>query len=99
VRAPIESLAVTGQAVRVTAREPLRVEPRVLAVVAAIRVFERYPVFDRLTLSAGSVEISISRQEVNGLLGPDGFASLRERGRAREIVASAIRAYTAEPTT
>lgn len=92
----IEAVALKGRHLQVTGRDPLPVEPKALALAAAVRVLERYPVLDRLTLTVGGVEIGVSREEVERLLGSDVFARLREPGRWRQIVADAIRASTGE---
>jgi hypothetical protein len=94
MRQLIEAVTLEGQTVRVTARDPLPVKPAVLAIAAAIRVFERYPALDLLTLSVGSAEASVSRQDVDRLLGPEGFARLRDRDAAREVLKQAISDYT-----
>jgi hypothetical protein len=86
VRAQFQAISIEGQHVRVTARGSLSVEPRLLALAAALRVFARYAVLDRLTLTAGDVEVAVSREQVNRLLGPDGFAALKDRTRYRQIL-------------
>jgi hypothetical protein len=98
VKEQIEAVTLEGRMLRVTAREPLPVEPRVIALATAIRVFDRYPILERLTLTTGSAEISLSREEIERLLGRDGFASLREWGRWRQILATAVQAYTGAKT-
>ena len=98
MRQLIEGVGLEGQSVRVTARDPLPVGFRALAVAAAIRVFERYAALDRLTLSAGSEEVTISREDVERLLGPEGFARLKDRDGAREVVERAIRDFAADAT-
>jgi hypothetical protein len=86
MRDRIEAVALEGQTLHVTVREPLGVEPRLLALAAAIRVFEQYPVLDRLVLGAGGEETVVSRDEVHRLLGPEGFAPLKDRERFRQIL-------------
>jgi hypothetical protein len=86
VREQLQAISIEGQHVRVTARGSLSVEPRLLALAAALRVFERYAVLDRLTLTAGDVEVAVSRELVNRLLGPEGFAALKDRTRYRQIL-------------
>jgi hypothetical protein len=61
-----------------------------LALAAAIRVFERYPVLARLTLTAGGSDVVVSRDEVTRLLGPDGFAPLKDRDRFRQVLARGL---------
>ncbi len=87
MRDQIEAIALEGQTLRVTAGESLRVEPRVLALATALRVFERYPVLDRLALARSGAEIVVTREEVTRLLGPEGFAPLSDRKRFGEILA------------
>ena len=97
MREQIDSVTLQGPTLRVVAREPLAVEPKPLLVATAIRVFERYPILSRLVLTiGGSPEIAVSRDEVERLLEPDGFASLREWGRWRQVLARAVQAYTQE---
>jgi hypothetical protein len=98
MRQLIEAVALEGQSVRVTARDPLPVDFRALAVAAAIRVLERYPALDGVTLTVGSQEVTLSRQDVDRLLGPDGFARLKDREAARELLERAIRDFTRDGT-
>jgi hypothetical protein len=90
----IKAVALEGQSVRVTARDPLPMDVRALAVAAAIRVLERYSALDGVTLAVGSQEITLSRQDVDRLLGPDGFARLKDQEAARELLERAIRDFT-----
>jgi len=92
----IEAVALEGQTVRVTARLPLPVEPRTLAVAAAIRLFERYPVFDRLTLTVGRTETRVSRETISRVLGPRGFAALKDPARYHQALYDALEAQRAE---
>ena len=64
MKSRIESVAFEGTTLRVSAREPLPAELRVLALATALRVFERFPAFSRLVLSTGTAEVSISREEI-----------------------------------
>ncbi len=92
----IEAVTLEGQIVRVSARAPLPVDAKALAIAAAIRVLDRYPALDRLALSVGGAEITVTRQEVERLLGPDGFSRLKDRDTAREALDRAIREYAGE---
>jgi hypothetical protein len=96
MRQLIEAVTLEGQNVRVSARDLLPVDPKALAVAAAIRVFDRYPALARLTLSVGNEQLTVSREEVERLLGPDGFSRLRDREAAREVLERAIRQYAGE---
>jgi hypothetical protein len=96
MRQLIEAVRLEGQQVRVTARHPLPVAPRVLAIAAAIRVLERYPALDRLTLVVEDEQIEVSRAEVDRLLGPDGLAQLKDRDSSREVLARAVREFAGE---
>ena len=98
MRHVIEAVALEGQNVHVTARDPLPVAARALAVAAAIRVFQRYPALDRLTLAPGEARVTVSRQDVERLLGPDGFARLKDRDGAREMLERAIRDFAGDGT-
>lgn len=80
----IERVGLQGATVEVTARPPLPVEPRILARLAAARVFERYPVLDCLVLAVDEEETRVPREEIIGLLGPEGFAVLRDPVRYRQ---------------
>lgn len=96
MRQLIEAVTLEGQNVRVSARDPLPVDPKTLAIAAAIRVFERYPALVRLTLSVGNDQLTVSREEVDRLLGPDGFGRLKDRETAREVMERAIREFAGE---
>jgi hypothetical protein len=96
MRQLIEAVTLEGQQVRVSARHPLPVAPRVLAIAAAIRVLERYAALDRLTLAVGEVQVDISRADVDRLLGPEGLAQLKDRDGAREVLERAIREFAGE---
>jgi len=90
MRDRIEAVALEGQTLRVTAREPLGIEPRMLALAAAIRVFEQYVVLDRVTLAVGGSEVAVSRDEVLRLLGPEGFTGIKDRDRFRQVLTRAL---------
>jgi hypothetical protein len=96
MRQLIETVTLEGQQVRVSARHPLPVAPRALAIAAAIRVLERYPALDRLTLAVGDEHVDVSRADVDRLLGPDGMAQLKDRDGAREVLERAIREFAGE---
>jgi hypothetical protein len=96
VRELIESVALEGTTLRVRAREPLPVELPTLLVGTAMRVFERHSALRRVALATPTVELSVSRDEIERGLGPEGFAALREWGRWRQALARAVQAYTAE---
>jgi hypothetical protein len=98
MRDRIEVVVLEGQHLRVTAREPLGLEPRLLALAAAIRVFEQYPIVDRLTLTTGGGDIAVSREEVHRLVGPDGFAPLKDRDRFRQLLTRALAGEGGEGT-
>lgn len=96
MRDRIEAVALRGQELRVTARAPLPAAPKALAMAAAIRVFDRYPILARLTLTVDGSEVGVSREEVERLLAPVGFVPLRERGRWRQMLAELVRTYPGE---
>jgi len=79
MRQLIEAVTLEGQNVRVSARDPLPVDPKALAIAAAIRVFERYPALVRLTLSVGNDQLTVSREEVDRL--PGNLPGLQGRPR------------------
>ncbi len=84
---------IAGRALQVTARGPLSVEATVLAVATALRVFERYPVLDHLTLSTDDGDVRVPRPEIERLLGPEGYAPVRERGRWHQVLARVVQEY------
>jgi hypothetical protein len=94
MREQIDRLTLDGTAVRVQVRPPPPVDLPTLLIATAMRVFERHALFERVTLAAGDVEQSISRAEVERLLGPEGFGQLREWGRWRQVLARAVQAHT-----
>jgi hypothetical protein len=98
MRDRIEAVTLEGQTLRVTAREPLGIEPRTLALAAAIRVFEQYAALDRLTLTVAGNEVVVSRAEVLRLIGPDGFTPLKDRERFRQLLARALSPDDGEAT-
>jgi hypothetical protein len=98
MRLLIEAVTLEGQNVRVSARDPLPVDPKALAIAAAIRVFDRYSALVRLTLSVGNESLIVSREEVDRLVGPDGFGRLKDREASREVLERAIRQYAGEGT-
>src|SRR3989442_13183137 len=53
---PIESIALEGTALTVTLAPALPVDGQALATATARRVFDRYPVIDRVILVTGSNE-------------------------------------------
>ena len=99
MRERIDAVTLHGATLRVSARAPLPAELPVLALATAIRVFERYPVLERLTVTLGEAkddELSLTRAEVARWLGPQGFASLRAWGGWPHALARAVHAYTGE---
>jgi hypothetical protein len=99
VKAWVDAVSLAGSAVRVTATEPLPAERDTLAVASAIRVFERFPALDGLMLISAGGEVSLTRACVEGLLAPDGFAALRDRGRWPQVLARAVQRYAANDAT
>ncbi|PYM66839.1 MAG: hypothetical protein DMD79_02210 [Candidatus Rokuibacteriota bacterium] len=94
MREHLEAIDIDGRTLRVSVREPLEVELHVLALATALRVFERYPVFDELTLGDGVTETRLTRQEIERLLGADGWGAIRERGRWRQTLARIVQTYS-----
>jgi len=93
VREQIEAITIEGRVLRVSVREPLRVKQHVLAVATAPRVFERYPVFDELTLAVGETETRLSRPQIERLLGPDGWRAVLERRRWPQTLARVVQSF------
>lgn len=98
MRDRIEAVTLDGPTVHVTARDPLPVEPRTLALAAAMRVFDRYRALTRLMLTVGEVRVSASRDEIERLLGPEGFAALKDQDRWRALLKDGLRAVAGEGT-
>ena len=91
MREQIDQVAIEGRTVRVAVREPLPMEPATLAWAVALHVFERYTVLDRLTVTVGDREASVSRNEVLRLLEPDDLGVVvRDRERYRQALARAV---------
>jgi len=95
VKAWVDAVSLAGSTLRVTAPEPMPAELDTLAVASAIRVFERFPALDGLVLISGGGEVSLSRADVERLLGPDGLLALRDRGQWPRVLARAIRRHSA----
>jgi hypothetical protein len=71
----------------------LPAERATLAVASALRVLDRFPALDGLTLASGGVEVTLRRVDVERLLAPDGFPALGDRGRWPQVLARAVRRY------
>ncbi len=83
----IESLALEGTALTVTLAPTLPVDARTLTAATAIRVFERYPVIDRVIIVTGATKIGLSREKVDHLLRSENLAKLDGTQRWRHAVA------------
>jgi hypothetical protein len=92
----IEAIGLEGQTVRVAVSPALPMGLRLLALAVALRVFRRYPVFDRVTLSTGREEASVSRDTIVRQLGSDGFAPLADTARYRQTLYDLYRAEASE---
>lgn len=79
----VERVSLEGRTVRVAVRVPLPVGARLLAAAAALRVFERYPVFDRLVVEGAGVAVEVTRADAARVLAPDDVATLRDPARFR----------------
>lgn len=90
MRARIESIALDGATLTVIARPPLPAELPLLAVATAMRVLARYPVVDGVVLVGDGSEIRVSREQIERILEPEGFAALRDPERRREILGRAV---------
>jgi hypothetical protein len=97
VKGWIEGLSLSGRTLRLTARDPLPADAATLVVATAIRVFERFGVFDAVVLVSEHGELRLTRPEVERLLAPDGFPARGERGRWPQILARAVQRYTTAP--
>jgi hypothetical protein len=89
----IESISLSGSTLRVSVAEPWPAHRDTLAVASAIRVFERFPALDGLVLAAGGDIVSLGRSEVEGLLAPEGWPALQDRGRRSQVLARAVQRY------
>jgi len=86
-RGLIESLALEGTALTLTLAPTLPVNARTVAAATAIRVFDRYPVIDRVIIVTGADKVSLSRGEVEHLLRSESLAGLDGKQRWRHAVA------------
>ena len=86
-RGLLESLALEGTALTLTFAPTLPVNARTLAAAAAIRVFFRYKVIDRVSIVTGADKVSLSRVEVEHLLRSENLARLDGMQRWRHAVA------------
>lgn len=89
----IDTVSLAGPTLQVTVPEPPPADRDTLAVAGAIRLFERFPALDVLVLVAGGGEVSLSRTDVERLLAPEGFESLRDRGRRPQLLARAVQRH------
>lgn len=92
----IDAVVLQGSTLRVVVPDPPAIESTTLAVATALRVFERYPILDRLTLVVANTEISISREEVERVLGSEGFEPLQDWVRRRQVLARVAEAFREE---
>jgi hypothetical protein len=89
----VDAVSLVGPALRVTAPGRLPAEQDTLAVATAIRVFERFQALADLTLAGEDGDVTLTRDEVERLLAPEGFAALRERGRWPQLLARAVQRH------
>ncbi len=87
MRGLIESLALEGTALTVTLALTLPVDGRTLTAATAIRVFDRYPVIDCVTIVTGANVVSLSREQFEHLLPSENPATLDGQQRWRHAVA------------
>ncbi len=87
MRGLIESLALEGSALTVTLALTLPVDGRTLTAATAIRVFDRYPVIDRVIIVTGADKVSLFREQVEHLLRSETLAGLDGKQRWRHAVA------------
>ena len=85
------SVALDGTTLRIGMAPALPSDPSVLAVAAALRLLARYPVIDRVLLGDHATEVGFTREQIERLLHPDGFAALDIPGAWSEILARAMR--------
>ena len=90
----LQGVRLEGGCLRLAVGEPVDVELHVLAVATRLRVFERYPVPDEVALEAGTALARVVRNEVEELLGRDGWGGLRERSQRSPILARIVLAST-----
>jgi hypothetical protein len=82
----IQSLALEGTALTVTLAPTLPVSARTLSAATAIRVFDRYPVIDRVSIVTGANTVSLSREQVEHLMSPENPARPEGTQRWRQAV-------------
>jgi hypothetical protein len=90
VRSWIGAVSLSGPTLRVSVPEPLPADLHALAVASAVRVLERFPALGGVVLIAGGAEVTLSRDDVERLLEPEGWPSLEDRGRWPEVLARAV---------
>lgn len=93
MRARVE--AVTIEATRIAARVRVAggADAATLAVATALRLFARYPVVDRFTLTGHGADLEVSRAQAEAWLAPDGLAAVNEPAGWAEAVARAVTAF------
>jgi hypothetical protein len=95
MRSWIGAVSLSGPILRVSLPEPLPGDSHLLAVAGAIRVLERFPALGSVVLIAGGAEVTLSRDEVERLLEPEGWSVLEDRGRWPEVLARAVERHAA----
>jgi hypothetical protein len=88
-RAP--SVALDGTTLRIRMEPALPSDPSVLAVAVALRLLARYPVVDRVVLGDHPTEVGFTREQIERLLQPEGFAALDISGGWSDILARTMR--------
>lgn len=84
------SVALHGTTLRIRMAPALPADPSVLAVALALRLLARYPVVDRVVLGDHATEVGFTREQIERLLHPEGFAALDIPGGWSDTLARAM---------
>lgn len=99
MRELIEGISLDGRTIQVDVRDPLPVDWPTLGLATALRVLDRYPALARATVARGdgvTPAISLTREEAERLLAPEGLAVVRSQGPFRQALARLVQAREAQ---
>jgi hypothetical protein len=86
MKGPVDCISLDGTEIRVALKPPLPPDGKALAAGAAVRILERYPAIHRVIAVWGQAQFEVSREHVDRMLRPDGFAALSDRARWQDVV-------------
>jgi hypothetical protein len=89
----VETVAIEGT--RIVARVHLSGDANAttVAVAAALRLFARYPIFDRFTLTGGGADLDVSRGQAETWLAPDGLGAVGDPAAWPALLARAVEGF------